>query len=194
MRATIMVGLILIALGGSALYQIRNGFFMFVVGHATHWPPADEAALAAEFDKLGEEITSVSEVPLRTMAALQSKCVAAITGQTLTAGAEAGFQRLSLILLGAGKNSLSPVIPPLARRIPELRRDLTMPDRDYREPELQEKDETRMRDIFSDLTEPEHPIYLGTGLADNFGHIDLKNQVEAMLNGGSGFHRCVSGT
>lgn len=186
-----MVGLILIALGAVALYQIRNGFFMYVVGHGTYWPAGGDAELATEFDELGDERTSIGIVPLNTVVDTQLRCATAISGQTLPAGAEAGFRRLSLVLLGAGKNSLSSVIPPDARRIPELRRDITMPDRAYRAPDLDTSQDTKLRDLISDLTEPDHKIYQGIGLAENFGHLDLIKQVNAILNSGEEFHSCV---
>ncbi len=193
MRATIMVGLILIAIGATALYQLRNGFFMYLVGHATYQVPSDEAALSDAFAALGEEPTPIAAIPLDSVAETQSRCAASVIGKRLPAGAEAAFQRIGLVLLGAGANSLSPVIPPDVRRLPELRRDLTMPYRAYAAPELTEADAQRFRDIVDALTEPEHPIHRGTNLADNFGHIDLKYQVEVMVNGGEPFHRCVTG-
>ncbi|MEM7545013.1 MAG: hypothetical protein AAF367_05705 [Pseudomonadota bacterium] len=194
MRTTILAGLIMIAIGASALYQTRNGFFMFMVGHATYWPPTAADAVQSEFDALGEVKTSIKEVRLADAAAAQAICVERLSGQSLPAGAARAFERFNLVLLGAGQNALSPIIPPDVRRVPELRRDLTQPDRDYYDPDLRARDEKKLRAVIDDLSEPEHAIYTGLDLRASFGHIDLKNQVEALLNAGERLHQCTNGT
>ena len=191
MRATIIIGLILVALGATALYQTRNSFFMYVVGHATYFPADEDAALVAQFDELGEERTSIGIVPLRVVVDAQVRCVREVSGKALTPLVEAAFRRFGLVLLGAGKNSFSPVIPPNARKIPELRRDLTMPDREYRPTLLAEAEANQLDELIDELTRPDHKIYQGINLSTNFAHLELRQQVTAVLNSGQGFHTCV---
>jgi len=193
MRATIFIGLILVALGTSALYQVRNGFFMYVVGHGTYFPAEEDAALVAQFDELGEERTSVGVVPLRDVADAQVRCAREISGKAQTPLVEAAFRRFGLVLLGAGKNSLSPVIPPDARKGPELRRDLTRADRACRAISLTSAKADQLDEIINELTRSDHKIYQGLDLATNFAHLDLRQQITAVLNSGQGFHTCVGG-
>ena len=48
MRVSILIGLVLVAVGVGALYQVRNGFFMATVGAVTYAPPSDSEELGSE--------------------------------------------------------------------------------------------------------------------------------------------------
>ena len=53
MRVSLLIGLVLIAVGLVALYQVKNGFLMSNIAKAYYAPPAEPEALRAAFDELG---------------------------------------------------------------------------------------------------------------------------------------------
>ncbi len=53
MRATVLIGLALVAVGFAALYQVKNGFLMSSLSLAYYSPPEDPAELQPAFDELG---------------------------------------------------------------------------------------------------------------------------------------------
>ena len=101
------------------------------------------------------------------------------------------LRRLNLVLLGVGVNSTSPVIEPNARRVTEIRSDLTRDAGEWTARELREREAERLADVMDGLMDPEHRMYAGLNLSSSFGHIDLRNYVEALVAGGEGLHRCV---
>lgn len=191
MRMSIFVGLILVALACATLYQTRNGFFMYVMGHATHFPPSEPSEVAAAYDALAAEASETVGVSLGDVAAARLACIERAAGAAPKGVVETALRRLNLILLGAGVNSRSPMIPPDARRVTELRPDLTRDARPWREPDLNQREQRKLDDVMEGLLDPKAAIYRGAGLAASFGHLDLRNQVETMMAGGAAFHGCV---
>ena len=192
MRMSMFIGLILVALACVTLYQTRNGFFMFLVGHATHFPPDDPGEIETAFENLAAEESETIGVSLGAVAAARRACVSAFVGSPPQGVVAAAFRRLNLILLGVGVNSPSPLIPPDARRLTELQGDLTRDARAWREPTLNIREERKLDEVVEDLLEPENEIYRGLGLAESFGHSDLRNYFEAMMAGGETFNICVA--
>lgn len=191
MRMSMFVGLILITMGGTTLYQIRNGFFMYVVGQFTYWPPSDPAAVGAAFGDLAAETSETPGVSLGDVAEARLSCISEFAGDAPKSQVGDALHRLNLVLLGVGVNSTSPVIEPNARRLTELRADLTRDARDWRERELREREEARLSDVMEGLMDPEHRMYDGLDLAASFGHLDLRNYVNVLLAGGEALHDCV---
>lgn len=192
MRMSILIGFVLVVLGGAALYQIRNGFFMYAAGHLTHWPPAEPSEVASEFDALAAEMSETQGFTLDDVATARMSCAGDIIGASPNETVAGAFRRLNLILLGVGVNSFSPMIPPDARRMTELRRDLTRDSRPWREPALNSAAAKQFDEVMDDLTDAENRIYAGLDLVSNFGHLDFMKYVEAMLKGGEPFHLCVA--
>ncbi|MEL7465726.1 MAG: hypothetical protein AAFN79_16780 [Pseudomonadota bacterium] len=192
MRMSILIGLVLVVLGGAALYQIRNGFFMYAAGHLTHWPPSEPADIAAEFTKLEAESSETLGISLGQVANARVACASDVMGASPNETVAKAFRRLNLVLLGVGVNSYSPVIPPNARRMTELRRDLTRDSRPWREPDLNSAASKQLDDVIDELTAAENGIYVGLDLISNFGHLDFTRYVEAMMKGGEPFHLCVA--
>ena len=184
MRLSLAIGVSLVTIGALALYVLRNGFFMFVLGHATYGPPSDPVALAAAFDRLARERSETPGMRVGDLADARASCLAAGARKE----AQEAFRRVNLILVGAGSGSLSDVIPPLARRVPELRPDLTglagRPARGGPEADL-------VRDALDELTDPEAPIHRGIDLSDGFAQLDLRSLVAALMAGGDRLADCV---
>ena len=191
MRMTILIGLILVTLGGATLYQIRNGFFMYLVGHTTHWPPTEPEAINAEFDELAKTESESPGITLGDVARARVECAEAFTGAPVKANAGEGFRRLNLIILGVGVNSPSPMIEPNARRLTELRPDLTRDARDWIEPALNERETASLRKVLELLLTDENLIYRGVDLNRDFGHLDFERYANALLNGGAPYYDCV---
>ncbi|MEO1612356.1 MAG: hypothetical protein AAFU55_08400 [Pseudomonadota bacterium] len=189
---SILIGLVLVVLGGAALYQIRNGFFMYAAGHLTHWPPSEPSEVASAFDALAAETSETQGFTLGDVADARASCATDLIGGAPNEIVAEAFERLNLVLLGVGVNSYSPMIPPNARRMTELRRDLTRDSRPWREPDLNAAAAKQFDEVVDDLTDAENGIYAGLDLVSNFGHLDFTRYVEAMLDGGEPFHRCVA--
>ena len=192
MRMSILIGLVLVLLGGATLYQIRNGFFMFAAGHVTHWPPSDPSEVASEFDALASEMSETLGFTLGDVAEARVACAADIIGAAPNETVAEALKRLNLVLLGVGVVSYSPMIPPSARRMTELRSDLTRDSRPWREPDLNAPAAKQFDSVIDGLTEAENRIYTGLDLVSNFGHLDFMKYVEALLKGGEPFHLCVA--
>lgn len=191
MRMSILIGLILVLLGGVTLYQTRNGFFMYVAGHLTHWPPSDTAAFVREFDALAAEESETLGLDLGEITDARIACLKEMAPQPPTQSVETALRRLNLVLLGVGVNSQSSVIEPDARRITELRRDLTRDARDWREPDMNEIEAAKLEEVLEALSDRDNPIYVDIGGDDAFWHLDFKKFTKIMLENGEVFHACV---
>lgn len=183
MRLSLAIGVSLVAMGVLALYVLRNGFFMFLIGHAIHAPPKDPEALAAAFERLAEERADTPGMRVGEIAAARGLCLAAGADPR---AAEA-FRRVNLVLAGAGAGSLSPLIPPIVRRVPELRPDLTglAP-----QPRAARQAAT-VAQALDALADPEAEIHLGLDLAGGFARLDLRSLVAALDAGGDGLAECM---
>lgn len=191
MRVSIFIGLLLVALACTFLYQTRNGFFMYVIGHATHFPPDAPADISAAFDDLAAAPSETGGVTLGDVTAARLECAGRLSPAASKPQVAEALRRVNLILLGVGITSQSPIIPPDARRLTELRGDLTRDARPWRAPDLNKREEERLRDVLEMLTDPDNRIFAGLDLAAEFAHLDLRNVIDAMLLSGEELHACV---
>lgn len=192
MRTTILVGLILIALGGSTLYQIRNGFFMYLVGHATYAPPLDEAAALAAFAALAAENAGLPGLTIGMAADARVECAKSLSGVQPGPDAEEAFHRFSLVLLGVGQISRSSIIPPDARRVTELRRDITVTSTEWETQTLNERNAAKLDDTIAGLIDRDAAIFVGLDLSSSYGDLDLRGMTDAMMDKGEAFQACVA--
>lgn len=191
MRLSILIGLVMIAGAGFALYKTQNGFFMYAMGHITHGAPATadeaEAAFAAMADEPVDELGATTGGYARARLA----CVAESAAIQPSDAVAAAFIRLNQVLVGVGANSSASVIAPGARRLAELRPDLTLVDRHRETPDLNARDFTMAKDELDALLDVENPIYAGLDLYSDFGHLDLLKLTNAMEAGGARLFECV---
>lgn len=185
MRISILIGLLLVALGAGALWQVRNGPMAHAIGLLTYWPPEDPAQA---FDALAREPSETLGVTLGDVAAARLSCAGGAASPALAKA----FMRLNLVLLGAGTRSTAPVIPPHARRLTELRRSITRDQPEWRETGEDKRRDRRIDDVMEVLLEPENHIYDGLGLAGSFAHLDLRRMMEPVVAGDRAFHACVA--
>lgn len=191
MRMSVLIGIVLVALGGATLYQTQNGFLMYAIGHFTYWPPEDPVAVKAEFTKLASETSETEGITLGQVANARIRCATNVIGAPPKPQVATALRRLNLVLLGVGVRSQSPMIDPKARRLTELRRDLTRDARDWIEPVLNKKATEQFEGVMDSLTDAEHRMYEGVNLTADFGHLDFSKYVEVMLDGGQAFYECV---
>ena len=120
MRASVLIGLALVAVGFVALYQVKNGFLMSSLSVAYYAPPEDPAELQPAFDELGGIEAADGGFYLRQIAQAWIVCTLRQMTELPEDAAIEAFRRLNLMLLGAGVNSLSGdrSADPLHRRNP----------------------------------------------------------------------------
>lgn len=187
MRLLIATGSLLVLAGGVALFVLRNGFFMYLIGHLTYAPPETPEGVAAAFASLSAESSETPGVTLGALADARVDCL----GGAAPATVEKAFRRINLVLLGAGADSLSPVISPEARRTPEIRPDLTRVDA-HRPRALSPRNNARVEAVLEALADPGAPIYRGLDLSKAFAASELRRLVETMETSDDNFQYCVA--
>lgn len=192
MRTTILMGLLLVALGALALFQVRNGYFLSMVGRATYSPPSDPAEMQAAFDRLAALESKTPGVTLGDIAAARVTCARIFSGKQFDPNAVRAFTRLNLMMLGAGVDAFTPVVAPQAFRITEIRPDFTQDATDWKDKVLTVAERRRLDDILSQLVRPDHPAYGGIDFSSGFTQFDFSAMVEVMMRGGRAFHECVA--
>jgi len=191
-RATILVGIILVAFGATILYQTRNGFFMYAVGWTMYGPPADEQALAAAFEELSEAESMTAGVTLGAVASARVDCATSLLGYAPNDAARTAFHRLNLMMLGAGMNVQSNVIDPNAYRVTELRRDLTRNAVEWQDEALTTQQRDRLREVFAEMIYAESRSFTDLGLQNNHGALELSRMAEIAVDGGKTYFDCVN--
>ena len=191
MRASVLIGLALVAVGFVALYQVKNGFLMSSLSQAYYAPPEDPADLQPAFEKLGGMEAADGGFYLRQIAQARIICTLRQTTELPEDAAIEAFRRLNLMLLGAGVNSLSPVIDPQIHYIGEIRRSYLRETATWRPWRLNNGEQSRMDDLFEALTAIKHPAYADLPLGDGFNHYALRAMVTAMRDKGEAVHTCV---
>lgn len=181
MRLTIAIGLILVLVGGGALYLFKRPEVMAVIGQLSYRPPADDAAMAAAFDDLAADESGLPGVTLGALARARLACIG-VSGEE---AARQAFLRANLVMLGAGAGSFSVVIPPEARRLPALRPDLagTGPASGST------ADSTAILEMLGD---PSAPIHRGLSLSDGFAALELRQMLSELATGGDAFSACTT--
>ena len=183
MRRVLAIAFLLVAIGCGALYATRNTDFMVALGHLTHHPPDDAGAAAAAFAHLGGQHADSPGLTLRDIAEARLACLGMATGQP----AREAFLRANLVMLGAGANSLSRVIPPEARKLVELRPDLAYVSGAGWAGEGRGQE----AGILWKLADPEAPIHLGLGLSEGFAALELRQMLAALAEHGDAYDSCV---
>lgn len=186
------MGVLLVALGALALFQVRNGFFLSMVGRATYAPPEEPAAIEAAFRDLAALESKTPGVTLGQVAAARVDCVRTFSGKNFGDGTVKAFTRLNLMLLGAGVDAFAPVVEPQAFRITELRPDFTQDTVAWLGSEMTSNERRNLDNILAGLVDPEHPAYVGIDFSAGFTQFDFSAMVEVMMRGGEAFHGCVA--
>ncbi|QIE56259.1 hypothetical protein G5B40_12790 [Pikeienuella piscinae] len=187
MRLLIATGSLFVLAGGAALFILRNGLFMYLVGHLTYAPPETPEGVTAAFSSLAAESSQTPGVTLGALADARVACL----GGAVPAAVEEAFRRINLVLLGAGSNSLSPVISPEARRAPELRPDLTRVDTS-RPQRMPPRDAARVDALLNALADPAAPIHRGLDLSAGQPASELRRLVDEMESGKESYQNCVT--
>lgn len=194
MTKTMLIGLVLVMSGAMALYQVRNGAFMSMLGHLIHATPTDEAELKPAFAALGDMPSASPGVRLADVAGARLSCAIRFSNARPTGAAKTAFMRMNLMLLGVGTSTFDPLIDPEAYRLAELRRELTNDATPWRWRELNRGEERALDEIFSDLMRFDHPAYADLNLREGFSLNDLSVLTSVMLRNGEDFHNCVQET
>ena len=192
MRKTMLIGLALVVAGAMALYQVRNGPFLSLVGQAIYSMPKDTEQLQAAFAKLAETPSATPGVTLAMVAEARLTCALSRIRENPNGSARAAFTRMNLMLLGVGVDTFAPVIDPEAYRLTELRRGLTHDALPWRGQTLNRGEERSLDKIFTELLRIDHPAYADLKLANGFSHYDFTVLTNAMLRGEAEFHDCVA--
>lgn len=186
------MGVLLVALGALALFQVRNGYFLSMVGRATYAPPEEPAEIEAAFQELAALESRTPGVTLGQVAAARVDCVRTFSGKSFERGTVRAFTRLNLMLLGAGVDAFTPVVEPQAFRITELRPDFTQDTVPWSDVEMTPNERRSFDNILAGLIDPEHPAYDGIDLDAGFTQFDFTAMIEVMMRGGEAFHGCVA--
>ncbi len=192
MRASLLFGLVLIAVGLIALYQTKNGFLMSTIGQAYYAPPEEPEALQAAFEDLGTQGAAENGYSLKQVAQARVICTLQQTSEKPTRTATEAFRRLNLMMLGAGVGQLSPVIDPQVHFIGEIRRSLLRETAPWRSGRLSRGEINRLDELFRNLTAIKHPAYSDLPLGDGFNHFALRAMVEALRLSGEAVSTCVA--
>lgn len=192
MRISLLIGLVLIAIGLVALYQVKNGFLMSTIAQVYYDPPEDPDALKAAFDDLGEKRAAESGYLLKQVARARVICTLRQTSENPGSASTEAFHRLNLMMLGAGVNELSPVIDPEVHYIGEIRRSFLRETVSWRTSRLSRGEVSRLDGLFHKLTAIKHPAYADLPLGDGFNHFALRAMVEAMRASGEAVNACVA--
>ena len=193
MRVSLLIGLVLIAVGLVALYQVKNGFLMSNIAKAYYAPPAEPEALRAAFDELGNRGAAEKGYLLKQVAEARVICTLRQTSENPSPASTEAFRRLNLMMLGAGVNELSPVVDPQVHYIGEIRRSFLRETAPWRTSRLSRGEVSRLDGLFHELTAVKHPIYADLPLGDGFNHFALRALVDALRKSGEAVNDCVAG-
>lgn len=192
MRVSLLIGLVLIAVGLVALYQTKNGFLMSTIAKAYYAPPEEPEALKAAFEDLGGQGAAESGYSLNQVARARVICTLRQTNEKPTKTATEAFRRLNLMMLGAGVNQLSSVIDPQVHYIGEIRRSFLRETAAWRTGYLSPGEVSRLDGLFHKLTAIKHPAYADLPLGDGFNHFGFRALVETMRTSGQAVNACVA--
>ncbi|MFV0474525.1 MAG: hypothetical protein ACK5MQ_10030 [Pikeienuella sp.] len=186
MRLFIALGSLTILTICAVLYLFFQNILFGMVGQLTYDPPADAARLAAAFERLAR---LPSDTPGVSIGAIADARLACLAGDREPGAADEAFRRANLVMLGAGVQSFSPVISPEARRVAELRPDLSHADNHTRV-KLAAAPRRSVRKVIESLEEPGAAIYLGLDLSSDAARRELRRLVETLADGGAALRDC----
>lgn len=186
MRMMIAIGALLLLAGGAFLILVKNTLLMVLLGHLTYSPPEDAAEAAPAFAALAATPSPMPGVTFGAQAEARLACV----DQAASPAAKEAFRRVNLVLLGAGAGSLSPLIPPETRRMPDLRPDLAKLE--LAGSGRGSGDPAKIAEILAALVDPDSPIHRGLDLRSGVNGLELRRMVDNLSAGGAGFADCVN--
>lgn len=181
MRLLFATGSLLLLTGGAVFYFFFHGALVGLIGHLTYDPDMSEARTAAAFERLA---MAPSDMPGVTIGAIAEARRACLAGDA-PAPADEAFRRLNLVMLGAGVESLSPVISPAARRAALARPDIAHGDGHW-------DDLVAATDAaaIAALGDPDAPIYHGLDLSAATTRSALRRLMTTMAAGGDALRKC----
>jgi hypothetical protein len=187
---TTMIGIGLILVGLVTLFQMRNGALLYAYQQVFYAPPA-AAELPVAFAKLAENDSYASGTTLGDVATARLLCAEELLGARPPLVAEVAFQRVNLMLLGAGYSYRSPVIDPTAHYVVELSGDLGRDNAVFRTtPPAQKKVDTLIKRL-GQIAAIDHLLFDDLRLTSKQHRGGLMVLVEALVSGGQPYYDCV---
>lgn len=187
MRLVLSLGSMVIFLGMGFLWFFWHAWFIWLVSHATFFPPDDPDDIGHEFALLAAQESNVPGVTIGDIAQAHVQCIP--PGQP--AVVRVAFRRVNLVLVGAGAESLSPLISPDVHRLEWLRPDLTGED-GTDPPPLSKAERERVNQVLEDLSKPDSPVLRGVQF-HNQAEVDrLHDLIFAMALDEIGYRHCAA--